>query len=482
MVNYKLFKRGLLIIPLFFLLISGYSQDSHYWTNQFGTRAALLGGAVIGGTPDNSSIYYNPAQIGFIDNKHLGVSANAYEWDKLSMPNGAGSGQGLRSSSIQSLPLIISGVVKLDKYPKHTLGYCMLTKDQSGIKTSARVDDFRDILSNGYSPGAEDYIAEYSLKTSLYDVLAGWGYGYKVNDQLAVGFGNYGSYRSYHYDAFEMVKAIPVDSGVFNTKTSSLTQSQSVELYTVRTFFKGGISLDLGKLKLGLCATSPSIHVYGRSTLLADISLNNCDYFNNGTLIGFTADDRQEDLRAIYKSPASVAIGGSYDWGRTTLCLSLEWFDHVKNYPMVTPENKPFVRPAGSNYLTSDQFLGVVDEKKSILNLVIGIEQKINEVYKLTFSARNNQSYRPIKPSVGGIEITAANWDLYHLCLGVTQKREKSDLSVGVSYGFSLSPQIDQFVNITDTRSDQMLVGNIGKTSANYQSLGLIFGFTHYIK
>ena len=35
-------------------------QDSHYWTNQYGTRATLLGGAVIGSVLDLSGTYYNP--------------------------------------------------------------------------------------------------------------------------------------------------------------------------------------------------------------------------------------------------------------------------------------------------------------------------------------------------------------------------------------------------------------------------------------
>jgi hypothetical protein len=41
-------------IPVFLagmvLHLFAAAQDTHYWTHQFGTRSALLGGAVVGGT------------------------------------------------------------------------------------------------------------------------------------------------------------------------------------------------------------------------------------------------------------------------------------------------------------------------------------------------------------------------------------------------------------------------------------------------
>jgi hypothetical protein len=36
------------------------AQDSQWWTNQYGNRARLLGGAVIGSARDLSAVYYNP--------------------------------------------------------------------------------------------------------------------------------------------------------------------------------------------------------------------------------------------------------------------------------------------------------------------------------------------------------------------------------------------------------------------------------------
>ena len=39
------------------------AQDSHYWTEQFGNRAYLLSGAVVGDPADLSAVYYNPGGL-----------------------------------------------------------------------------------------------------------------------------------------------------------------------------------------------------------------------------------------------------------------------------------------------------------------------------------------------------------------------------------------------------------------------------------
>ena len=45
----------LFIILFFCYLKIGFAQDSHYWTNQYGTDAQLLGGLVVGSVNDLSS-------------------------------------------------------------------------------------------------------------------------------------------------------------------------------------------------------------------------------------------------------------------------------------------------------------------------------------------------------------------------------------------------------------------------------------------
>ena len=47
------------------------AQDAQYWTNQYGTRADLLGGVVVGSIADLSSTFYTPGMLALTtDNKH----------------------------------------------------------------------------------------------------------------------------------------------------------------------------------------------------------------------------------------------------------------------------------------------------------------------------------------------------------------------------------------------------------------------------
>ena len=56
-----------------------FAQDYHYWSEQFGATATLLGGAVIAGVRDNSALYYNPGTLGFIEGNSISVTATLYK-------------------------------------------------------------------------------------------------------------------------------------------------------------------------------------------------------------------------------------------------------------------------------------------------------------------------------------------------------------------------------------------------------------------
>jgi len=58
------------------------SQDSHYWTNQYGTRATLLGGAVIGSVLDLSGTYYNPGGLSLIENPQTLMAAKVLQFPR----------------------------------------------------------------------------------------------------------------------------------------------------------------------------------------------------------------------------------------------------------------------------------------------------------------------------------------------------------------------------------------------------------------
>ncbi len=472
--------RCLYVFVLIFVILNPIiSQDTHYWSQQYGTKSALLCGAVIGGVRDNSGIYYNPGSIGFIQNKDLNISANAYQWDLLKIKNGAGDNLDLNSSTLQMMPLIISGIFKLNKYPKHTLGYCLLTKDQFSLRTTGRVDDYRNLINDKYSPGDEDYVGQFSLKSSVYEVLCGWAYGYKVSDKISIGLGNYGSYRSYHSDWYRVSRIVPTDTSLHTIST--FNRAYSMEIKNVRTVFKVGVSVDLKKWKFGATITSPSINIWGKGSILSDVTASNIDYNNDGKFISFTNNDRQDQLKTTYKTPTILGFGFEHDNGKTLIAFSGEWYDKVDKYSILSPSDNAYLRPANIKLNTADKELEITEEKKSVFNFAIGFAQKLNEKYTLSGGFRTDYSYSKMT-KLAPVNLTYTNWDIYHFTLGVTKKREKSDLSICLKYAYGQKNDIYQFVNLTNVSSSNYFVGEPQKASVIYNSISVVIGYTRFGK
>ncbi|MEJ2721922.1 MAG: hypothetical protein P8181_12410, partial [bacterium] len=89
------------------------AQDTHYWNNQYGPRAMLLSGAVIGSIQDMSATYYNPGALGYVKEPELLLSANVYQSSTLKIEDGAGKGVDLETSSFSPLPNMLAGAIRM---------------------------------------------------------------------------------------------------------------------------------------------------------------------------------------------------------------------------------------------------------------------------------------------------------------------------------------------------------------------------------
>ena len=78
---------------LAFLLGIGFAnlapaQDAHYWTDQFGNRARLLGGAVVGSVRDLSATYYNPGSLALVPTAELLLAGNVLSYTRYDATTG----------------------------------------------------------------------------------------------------------------------------------------------------------------------------------------------------------------------------------------------------------------------------------------------------------------------------------------------------------------------------------------------------------
>ena len=70
--------RTFLALCYIFTFNSVSAQDYHQWSEHFGARASLLGGAATSGLGDNATAFYNSAAMAFVDDPSLSISVNAY--------------------------------------------------------------------------------------------------------------------------------------------------------------------------------------------------------------------------------------------------------------------------------------------------------------------------------------------------------------------------------------------------------------------
>ena len=92
-VNVRFIVLGSLLLPA-----AARAQDAHYSTMQYGPRASLLGGAVIGSVDDVSGTYYNPGALVLASNLAFSFSTNVFEVESLRLEGRGGEGIELGSS------------------------------------------------------------------------------------------------------------------------------------------------------------------------------------------------------------------------------------------------------------------------------------------------------------------------------------------------------------------------------------------------
>lgn len=508
------------IYLLFSIQTKNFAQDSHYWTNQFGSRSSLLGGSVVGGVRDNSAVYYNPGALAFLDSANLSVNANAYQFDQLKIENGAGDKIDLNSNQTQIIPLMVSGLYKFKKNINHSLGYSIITRHQTSIRFSARKDTSLDIIDDhNYSFGNEEYIGQFNFSASLNEQLFGVCYAYRVNKRFALGLTNFVAYRTQNLDYSFTGRAIPPsDTSIYYLYVAPLLTMNDVvniQFTNIRYIGKIGIALDFNWLKAGVTVTMPSFNIFGDAIIGRDYTLNNLnldnvslkDYLESLNLqypaqvdsaiqsfklqyfYSFTANDRQNKIKTTYKSPLSVAGGFELKLKRTKIALTAEWFDKVPVYDLATPKKHDFLRPkkwAIITGITSDKFLRIREGAKSVVNFAVGIEQEIGKNFSVLASFRTNNSYLQSDDSVSLGTLSITYWNLYHATLGIVIKKPKSDINVGLSYGFMIPTKSFPLVEMANPKETNYLGSspdvNVESANISFNSYALLLGYTYYFK
>ncbi|MGB0368369.1 MAG: hypothetical protein ACPGU4_00935 [Flavobacteriales bacterium] len=477
--------RNVLVVMLL-LPLAGFGQNQ-YWAQQYGAQSALLGGAVIAGTENNSALYYNPALLARIENGHLSVSANAYGFEFAKLKNGAGTGLDLTSFQTLIYPQIISGMIALKKAPKFKLGYGILTRFSNRMKLNLLTEQEVEISSLGAGP--EYYKTNFVYELSNIEQWGALSLGYKINDKFSVGISQFISYLNND-------SRLSIDRSVdIAADTASFTAQQKLEnnsvINHVALLYKLGFSFQSNGHKLGVTVTSTSIRLWGR----ANASASNLGFNEDRLAAGepnptdppssFIVEGQNRKLDAYYKLPWSFALGYEYQFkSGTRLMFASELFMPISQYTVfVDPAEVP-IRPAQAHgNATADSVLFKTNELSMVVNAAIAVEQPINDKFsflgsfRTDFNSTDFDSQRNVTAS-----INTTFWNSYHFSAGVTWKRTNSKMAFGFNYTLGESGVQNQPVSFTAPISSRSL---LGQTQRNFEpvvhGLSVIVGYTYYL-
>ena len=392
---------------------SARAQDAHYWTNQYGARAGLLGGVVVGSLLDLSDAYYNPGALALASDPSLLLGTEAIELLSVTVDNGLGTGLDVSSTQLQPAP----GFFAISFGSAWTLS--VLTRQDFVFSTEGRRTDVRDLLP---APGDEFFSGEAMLNQTLRESWLGatWskpvGSNVGARDQASTTFLALRSQRGRTQVVGQAVN--PGGEG------ASLVDFFEFRYWNVRVLWKAGLAVDLSPLTLGLTLTTPSIDLAGSGSL-----------FTNTSAIGFDAGGMESsqlvssfqiDLDSEFRSPLSIAVGAAYVVGSTKIHTSAEWFNSVGGYQVL--QGSEFEGQTTGDTLA----LGISQELRSIINFGFGLEHTLSDLVSLYGSFATDFS---ASSGRAASQLSITNWDIYQISAGSTFTVDRTSITLGLGFG-----------------------------------------------
>ena len=396
------------VIIFFWALLAScqpvHGQDSNYWSEQYGTRSELLGGAVVGSPQDLSTTFYNPGGLAYLKTESFLLSAKAFEYKRLTAQESSGRFKDLSTDRLGASPSLFSGTFPRS-WTQGTLAYSFLTRQRFEL----RVDNWSTAGTSSTD----------SVATNLFidaRVLENWGgvtWSQSVGD-IGVGVTLYGAYRSQRGRTELLTTGFP---------GAEVAAVNDYNYWHFRLLAKMGLYWEQEPISLGITVTTPGVGLFGdgkaayyRSAVSADSTLAVPALSEVGVF---------NEPHVSYRSPASVAIGARFDFGRNAVYTTIEAFAPVERYRVLDAPAVP-VSGIGST-------LGAVltQELRSVVNVAIGYEYSPRKNLTFYGSFLTDFSSATDDPSAGH---TLSTWDIYQVTGGVAFIANNTDFTLGASY------------------------------------------------
>ena len=467
-----------ILAAISFLCTRAFAQDTHYWTQQFGTRSALLGGAVVGGVRDNSMIFYNPAAIAFIDTSSFSINANLYQAENTVVKNILTKEKEFASLQLTSIPLLTSGQFKA-RVPNMRISYGVFSPAAFQFRGQAHLTGQYAVVPDDESPGKEAFVGDINVFTRMRELDFAFGVSYKLDEHWSIGLTHLIDVRTHFYNRSVFTYYV-LNNAEQTLVNSSLTQG--FNYYNVRYMPKLGVAFRGNKWSWGATVTSPGIRIMGTGAVGVDVLGTNVKA-GAPQRSSLVINNRQTKIKSRFKSPYSVASGLEFRHRRTSYLVSAQYFGRQQVYTVLQGNQTPYVLPATAASLIGEEgLLQVKTAARPVLNVAVGIERALSEQTSLNLSFRNNNSYYdPQLLQESGIRPDISTWNMYHVVGGVTIRRPRSSVSLGLAFGFGNDKaRKEQYLPLLS--ETDFFKNPITLTQASYTSLGFLMGYNYFLK
>ncbi len=306
------------------------AQDTHYWNVQYGNRARLLGGSSVGSASDLSAVYYNPGRLALVDRPELLLSGTVFEQTTVRLKQTNRSRE-LSASRFALSPSLFAGELRFGFLGRSRLAYSFLTRQQSSF-------DLQGVLA-GTAPANLGLPAGATVADSvrqehrLSEYWGGLTWASTIGERVGIGVSTFVASRNQRGFAQRSFAATFDDD-----EPGLVLQTSDYKYGHWRLVWKLGVGTRLEGWDLGATVTLPGVPIGGNGRVAVDdVRIGNIG--QPATVISLG----QEDLGARFKSPLSLAAGGSRSFDESRVHLTLEWFAPQDLYTVLA------ARPATSS-------------------------------------------------------------------------------------------------------------------------------------
>jgi len=394
------------------------AQDAHYWDNQYGTKGELLGGLVVGSPSDLSATYYNPGWIALGVDASLLVTTQAVEYTSLEVRGAAGTDFSPTQSSFGTSPGFLAGRFNALRAEGWQFAWSYIER----VRFSFEARGLR-IVEGTVPPAATTWtVGEVFRNTRTEESWYGFTFARRMSERSALGITPYlvSRFQRQRLQASGQAYDPAGDS-------AALHMVDAFEFRHYRLLAKIGLAVERTPFTFGLTFTTPGLGVYGSGEVYANTSLTDIDLDGDGTPDDYLAADSQEDLKADWNSPPSLAFGAAWRSGNTGLHFTVEYFAPSDQSDVMTPV--PYHAQSTGEQL--GWTLGL--EQKAVFNFGLGYDYRFNDRFSLFGAVRSD--FSTIDENVAS-DLLMGTWDLWHVSAGAAFRFLGIEFTSGLEYSF----------------------------------------------